>query len=215
MKPSTGAETVGAAGATVSTVTWRSADAGDGFPAVSVAIAVNVCGPCARSLASNVHVLSALTTAGPRFVAPSKTATVVSAVVVPLITTVVPASASSAGEAITGAGGSSVSTTTATDPSVLTPSVSVAVTRSSWRPSSSSRNSNGEWQSSCSELVESGKTWTQSYRTAPGAEKPTSNVNWRVGLGGTPVNVTCACAAGANTNRATRAARAKRITSSS
>ena len=92
----------------------------------------------------------------PSSVAPSKSVTVVSAAVVPL--TVIDAwssTAFSAGETITGAGGSWVSTTTVRVP-----------------------------------------------------------VTCFVGLAGTPVNVTSACAAGTNTNRATRAATTKRITSS-
>ena len=80
---------MGAAGAALSTVTARAADAGPVPPAASVATAVKLCAPSVRAAVVKLHVPAPVTVAVPSDVAPSKISISAPASAVPVSTSVV------------------------------------------------------------------------------------------------------------------------------
>src|ERR1700761_5660126 len=136
--------TLGAAGATVSTVTVRAAEAALTLPATSTAFEVKAWLPSARVPVANVQAPLALAVAVPIWVAPSNTSTVLPATAVPArvrwLASVMPSPTvplSGEKETTLGAAGATVSTVTvrAAEAVLTLPATSTAFEVKAWLPS--------------------------------------------------------------------------------
>ena len=138
--------TVGAPGATVSTVTFSAAEAVLMLPAASIALLVKAWLPSASVAVAKVQAPLPLAVAVPIWVAPSNTSTVLPAAAVPArvmwLALVMPSPAvplSGENEATVGAPGATVSTVTfsAAEAALMLPAASIALAVKAWLPSAS------------------------------------------------------------------------------